>query len=121
MVVPVDPDEGEAEDVDEQLRQAVAERGERRPFGAPRLRAVMVMMTAITPSLKASSRLVPTVRLRELRIRGFAHLKPSRRPSPLHHVQTRNFPEVVPGPWDVPDGRPSSRSESRSCTPPTLP
>ena len=61
MVVPVDPDEGEAEDVDEQLWQAPANAANEPLRGALRLSAVMVMMTAITPSLKASSRLVLTV------------------------------------------------------------
>ena len=59
MVVPVDADEGETEDVDEQRRHAILRAAWTLAVtGVFRSKAMMVMITAITPSLKASRRWV---------------------------------------------------------------
>ena len=55
VVVPVGADDGEAEHVDEQVGQPVCSAESEAPPGGFTSKAMIVMMTAITPSLKASS------------------------------------------------------------------
>ena len=73
MVVPVGADDGKTEHVDEQVGELLVERRERGSARRLYSKAMIVMMTAITPSLKASS------------------LSVSREPS---HVSPRTAPRV---------------------------
>jgi len=72
VVVPVDADDSEAEDVDQQRWQATGEPVKGGPTGVFRSKAMIVMITAITPSLNASSRWV------SMACRNSARLAPRR-------------------------------------------
>src|SRR5579883_1940710 len=56
VVVPIDGDVGEAEDVADELRRLLNERPKIGGTRGLQLRTMIVMMMAITPSLKALSR-----------------------------------------------------------------